>query len=176
MFHECRHIKTNGLRCHAVALSGEPWCYFHARLHRLHNPKTPDSQKFKLPPVEDSSSALIALGQVIRALDSPYMDCRRAGLLLYGLQIAAQLTARGNTAAPSESVRNVHSPSGDPLDPASAEAEDGMEILAPDHTVCEPPHDCRSCPKYKTCENYKDAPRRRSQRRFRRTIIRSRRR
>lgn len=156
MFHECRHIKTNGLRCHAAALSGKPWCYFHAKLHRLHSPKTPDSQKFKLPPIEDSSSTLIALGQVIRSLDSPFMDCRRAGLLLYGLQIAAQLTSRPDRDMPSEFVRDVYNPSGESVDPSSQDADEATEILAPDKIICEPPRDCRNCQRRKSCADYQD--------------------
>ena len=154
MFHECRHIKTDGLRCHAAALRGKPWCYFHANLHRLHKANLPDSQKFQLPPIEDSSSVLIAIGQVIRSLNSPHMDCRRAGLLLYGLQIAAQLTGRTNKSEPSESVRNLYDLAGTPIDPSSTAFEDDAEMLAPDKTVCEPPRDCPSCHRQETCDNY----------------------
>jgi hypothetical protein len=32
----CRHIKTNGHRCQSPALTGETFCFFHARLHRDH--------------------------------------------------------------------------------------------------------------------------------------------
>ena len=32
----CRHIKTNGLRCQSPALTSDPFCYFHARLHKDH--------------------------------------------------------------------------------------------------------------------------------------------
>jgi hypothetical protein len=152
MFHECRHIKTDGLRCHAAALRGKPWCYFHAKLHRLHSANLPDSQKFQMPPIEDSSSVLIAIGQVIRSLNSPYMDSRRAGVLLYGLQIAAQLTRRTNTAESSESVRNLFDLAGTPIDPSSAAFEDDAEMLAPEKTVCEPPLDCPNCPRHDTCE------------------------
>jgi hypothetical protein len=28
----CRHIKSNGIQCHAVALSNSVFCYFHSRL------------------------------------------------------------------------------------------------------------------------------------------------
>jgi hypothetical protein len=65
MFHECRHIKTNGERCHAAALSGKPYCYFHMNLRRMHSPR-PADQHFQLPPIEDNASILIALGQVLR--------------------------------------------------------------------------------------------------------------
>ncbi|MGA8090349.1 MAG: hypothetical protein WCA10_23955 [Terracidiphilus sp.] len=156
MFHECRHIKTDGLRCHAAALRGKPWCYFHDRLHRMHRANLPDSQKFQLPPIEDSSSVLIAIGQVIRSLNSPYMDSRRAGLFLYGLQIAAQLTNRAKTAKPSESVRTLYNLAGAPVDPSSTAFDDDAELLAPDKTVCEPPHDCPNCPRQETCDNYQE--------------------
>ena len=32
----CRHLKTNGHRCQSPALNGEPFCYFHVRLHKHH--------------------------------------------------------------------------------------------------------------------------------------------
>jgi hypothetical protein len=33
----CRHLKTNGVRCKSPALNGEPFCYFHLRLHKEHH-------------------------------------------------------------------------------------------------------------------------------------------
>ena len=155
MFHECRHIKTDGLRCHGAALSGKPYCYFHMKLRRMHSPGHSEGQHFQLPPIEDTSSVLLAVGQVIRSLNSPYADCRRAGLMLYGLQIAAQLTARQPDARPSESVRTLLNPSDEPVDFSQA-LDDGTEILAPETSVCEPPGDCRNCPRQNTCENYEE--------------------
>jgi hypothetical protein len=152
MFHECRHIKSNGERCHAAALSAKPYCYFHMNLRRMHSPRLADSQHFQLPPIEDNASVLLALGQVIKTLNSPYSDTRRAGLMLYALQIAAQLTNRKEQAKPSQSVRNLYSPSEDELDFSSA-IDNGIEMLAPDTTVCEPPEDCRNCPRKNTCLN-----------------------
>ena len=39
---------------------------------------------------------------------------------------------------------------------AKAARENGAEILAPDKTVCEPPNDCRNCPKQNSCRNYEE--------------------
>ena len=150
MFHECRHIKSNGERCHGAALSGKPYCYFHMNLRRMHSPRLAESQHFPLPPIEDNASVLLALGRVIKTLDSPYSDTRRAGLMLYALQIAAQLTNRKEQSKPSQSVRTLHSPSDDELDFSSA-IDNGIEMLAPDTTVCEPPKDCPNCPRQNTC-------------------------
>ena len=60
MFHECRYIKTDGLRCHAAALRGKAYCYFHMNIRRMHSPKISESSQFRMPPIEDNSSILIA--------------------------------------------------------------------------------------------------------------------
>ena len=155
MFHECRHIKTNGQRCHAASLRGKPYCWFHMNLQRMHSPKLSESQRFQLPPIEDNASILLAVGQVVQTLKSPYADTKRAGLILYALQIAAQLTARSEYVRPQESVRVLYSPENDEVDFAAA-LDNGTVMLAPDKTICEPPHDCRTCSKQNTCDNYEE--------------------
>ena len=155
MFHECRHIKTNGQRCHAASLRGKPYCWFHMNLQRMHSPKLSESQRFQLPPIEDNASILLAVGQVIQTLKSPYADTKRAGLILYALQIAAQLTARDEYVRPQESVRVLYSPENDEVDFSTA-LDNGTVMLAPDKTVCEPPQDCRACPRQNTCDNYEE--------------------
>jgi hypothetical protein len=92
-----------------------------------------------LPPIEDDSSIKFALNQILGALNSPHMDTRRASLMLYGLQIAAQLTGRSSP-TPSQSVRNL------------SRLRDGSE-LAPRTSVCEPPDDCPECPHKDDCLN-----------------------
>ena len=91
MSHECRHIMPYGAKCHAPALRGKPYCYFHTRLHRFaaEPPIAPDGA-LRLPILEDRSAIQIALAQVLDALCSFRLDPRRAGLLLYALQIASQ--------------------------------------------------------------------------------------
>jgi len=155
MFHECRHIKTNGLRCHGAALRGKPYCYFHMNLRRMNSPKHSESQPLQLPLIEDTASVLLAVNQVTHYLNSPHADCRRAGLMLYSLQIAAQLTNRKEHTQPNEFVHDVHNVSGEAVDFSEA-LDNGAEILAPDKTVCEPPNDCRNCPKQNSCRNYEE--------------------
>ncbi len=155
MFHECRHIKSDGHRCHGAALRGKAYCYFHMNLRRMHSPNPAESQHFQLPPIEDTASVLIALGQVIRTLDSPYADIRRAGLMLQALQIAAKLTAHRENSHPEKLVRTLYNPAGETID-FSAALDHGIDMLAPDKTVCEPPEDCRHCPQQDTCDNYEE--------------------
>jgi len=145
MFHECRHIKSDGHRCHGAALRGKAYCFFHMNLRRMHSPNPAESQHFQLPPIEDTASVLIALGQVIRTLDSPYADIRRAGLMLQALQIAAKLTAHRENSHPEKLVRTLFNPAGETID-FSAALDHGIDMLAPDKTVCEPPTTADTAP------------------------------
>jgi hypothetical protein len=158
MYPQCRHVRTNSDRCHAAAIKGSHWCYYHTRLHQqqevarrrleasrqprltnglfaptgeapegiadhgypapsgtsssrperrgaersavLTNAEVPwdtaEAIPLELPPVEDSASIQLALIQVLQALATNQLDPRRAGLLLYGLQVA------------SANAKNVH--------------------------------------------------------------------
>jgi hypothetical protein len=149
MFKECRHIKDDGQRCHAAALSGKPYCFFHMKFDRMHKRDTPE-----IPPLENSTSILLAIGQVIRALNYETMDCKRAGLMLYGLQIAASVAKQREHAEPAESVRSIHNLAGEPLD-FNQTSVFGADMLAPEHSVCEPPHDCASCDQNNSCDKRK---------------------
>src|SRR5262249_10907851 len=93
--------------------------------------------------------------QVIRHLSSPTADTKRAGLMLYALQIAAQLTARKEHTRPEEFVHDLRNASGDEIDFSEA-IDTGAQILAPDNTICEPATDCRNCDKQNTCPNYEE--------------------
>jgi hypothetical protein len=146
MFNECRRIKDDGQRCHAAALEGKPYCFFHMKFDRMQKRDTPH-----IPPLEDSTSILLAIGQVIRALNFETMDCKRAALMLYGLQIAATVARQREHAEPVESVRSVHNLAGEPLDFNQAFVF-GADMLAPETSVCEPPHDCPNCPQHNSCD------------------------
>ena len=150
MFKECRHILSSGRRCHAAALRGKDWCYFHEKLHRLVHPRTGEHVgPVAMPLIEDDSSLKLALANVIASLNSPYAanslyrDPRRAGLMLYALQIASQVIARSQKNVETETVREVSTD------------ENGLE-LAPEKIVCEPGIDCARCRNQDECSNYED--------------------
>jgi hypothetical protein len=140
MYHECRHIMPSGKKCHSPALQNQAYCYYHNNLHRYSRPAASDN--LTLFPVEDNRGIQIALTQVLTALNSPYLDTRRGGLMLYGLQIAAQLANRTSDLEPDQAVRTCDETTG--------------AALAPEKTVCEPPRDCRNCSRQHTCEDYED--------------------
>jgi fused signal recognition particle receptor len=95
---QCRHIHTDGRRCASPSLRGEDFCYFHHTTRR--NSRVPHSsaalsrmsgveQTFTLPLPEDRSAIQLSIGEVLQRIASNSIDPRRAGLLLYGLQIAS---------------------------------------------------------------------------------------
>jgi hypothetical protein len=85
---ECRFIRSNGLKCHAAAMRGSQFCYFHGRTRIC--VARPRKKPLQLPPLQDQESIHAALSQVIHALASGDLDGKRAGSLLYALQMAQQ--------------------------------------------------------------------------------------
>jgi hypothetical protein len=90
----CRHIMPAGSRCASPCLRGEEFCYFHHTTRRPVPKQELEARKqhreiFALPSPEDRSAIQHAIGEVLRRIASDDIDPRRAGLLLYGLQIAS---------------------------------------------------------------------------------------
>lgn len=138
---ECRHIMPNGAKCQAAALRGKPYCYFHTRLHRLaaEPPSAPDAP-LKFPILEDRSAIQLALAHVFDALGSSRIDPRRAGLFLYGLQIASQNVERDTNIVSRLAVPTLTvTPSGDEL--------------APEASHCWMSDHCYNCDQRDTCED-----------------------
>jgi hypothetical protein len=144
MFQECRHIMPSGSRCHAAALREMPYCYFHATLHRRANRKNrPASEPLQIPVLEDAGAIQIALSQIVDALGSSRIDPRRAALLLSAIRVAASVIPRSSADNPASPVR-------------AFSCEDDGEVLAPEQSVCEPPADCRTCPRQNTCDRFEE--------------------
>jgi hypothetical protein len=90
--YQCRHIFTDGRRCASPCLRQEEFCYYHHTTRRpVANPRQRRSRRstFDLPLPEDRSAIQSSIGEVLRRIASNDIDPRRAGLLLYGLQIAS---------------------------------------------------------------------------------------
>ena len=145
MYQKCRHIMPNGVRCCSPALRGMPYCYFHTRLHRPAAEQGSARKKsLKLPVLEDRSAIQVALAQVLNALGSSKLDPRRAGLFLYGLQIASKNVPQNPFILQCNAVPSVtHTPDG--------------EDLAPEEIVCESDDDCSTCEVRDRCKEYKPA-------------------
>ena len=122
----CRHIKTNGTQCRAVALTDQDFCYFHHRLHASHKvyrqslagrpSRVSGGQMISLPPFEDRESIQLAISQVVNAVATELLDPARAKVLLYGLRLASA-NARGLTivSEPVLVVRDIEAAPGELL-------------------------------------------------------------
>src|SRR5712672_1733636 len=90
--YQCRHIFTDGHRCGSPCLRSEHLCYYHHTTRRpAQNPRTRHCRRstFEIPLPEDRSAIQHSIGQVLQRIAANDIDPRRAGLLLYGLQIAS---------------------------------------------------------------------------------------
>jgi hypothetical protein len=88
---QCRHIRANGLRCGMVSLRGESLCYYH-HTNRRPSPRSTRDQLgaiIPVPLIEDRSSIQLAISDIVARIAANTIDTRRAGLILYGLQIAS---------------------------------------------------------------------------------------
>jgi hypothetical protein len=110
--YQCRHIFTDGHRCASPCLRQEEFCYYHHTTRKpIANPKQRRSRRssFHLPLPEDRSAIQASIGEVLQRIASNDIDPRRAGLLLYGLQIASLNLPKVQPAntAESETVEEI---------------------------------------------------------------------
>ena len=103
----CEHIFVNGSCCEALALRNSRYCYWHLtardrqqRRHQIGGPISADANTgVALPLLEDANSIQIAVEELMHGILDRRIDNRRAGLLLYALQIA---TSNRNFLEPSQ--------------------------------------------------------------------------
>jgi hypothetical protein len=108
MFIECRHILPSGLKCKSPALRNQVYCYFHQCLQRFEQDGLRDtSEPLCLPPLEDARGIQIAIAQILTALGSGRIDRHKAGLYLYGLQLALQALPHLPFTYPPDVVREL---------------------------------------------------------------------
>jgi hypothetical protein len=110
MIPECRHIKTSGGKCASPALRDQPYCYYHLRqreraAERLIRPEVPLSHA--LANLEDRGAIQHAITHVIMALADYQIDTKRAGILLYGLQLASSNAKDAGQIVSSESIAEL---------------------------------------------------------------------
>ena len=106
--YQCRHIFVDGTRCGSPCLRGEQFCYYHHTTRRpIQNPTERQSRRssFDLPLPEDRSAIQASIGQVLQRIAANQIDPRRAGLLLYGLQIASLNLPKPETSTRSRNSR-----------------------------------------------------------------------
>ncbi len=101
--YQCRHIFTDGHRCGSICLRGEEFCYYHHTTRKpAQNPRARRGRRgtFDLPIIDpnDRTALQTTIVEVLRRIAANDIDPRRAGLLLYGLQIASLNLPKPQTA------------------------------------------------------------------------------
>ncbi len=112
---QCRHVFTDGRRCGSPCLRHEDFCFYHLGLHAQKPTVTTDLSQgehraspftLPVPDFNDRGALQLAIGEVLNRLASNQLDPRRAGLILYGLQIAS-LNLPRVPAAPAQQDANL---------------------------------------------------------------------
>lgn len=109
----CQHIKKNGSQCGSPALRDRQFCYFHDRCRPLIQNVNGSARfppaPFFLPLLEDANSIQQALGKICQHLLHRGLDPKKAGQLLYALQIAStNLALRNESQKKSPASRPAH--------------------------------------------------------------------
>ncbi len=91
----CQHIKTNGTQCGSPALKDNQFCYYHQHCRPLTwtyqcgSYRNYSQTEFTLPVLEDAHAIQMTLRQVVELVLQHRLDDKKAGLVLYALQIAS---------------------------------------------------------------------------------------
>ena len=135
--YQCRHIFTDGHRCGSPCLRGEDFCYYHHTTRRpVSDPRTrEDRYAFDLPMPEDRAAIQLAIGQILLRIAHNQIDSKRAGLLLYGLQIASTNLPR----QAAKSTRDPREEAPQPIEEITTDPEQGLLAPAAEFTQPERP-------------------------------------
>jgi hypothetical protein len=79
----CEKVREDGTRCGSPQMKGYRYCYAHERMLQM------ESQKLELPALEDANGVQMAIMRVQKALIDDEISEKKAGLLLYSLQMAS---------------------------------------------------------------------------------------
>src|SRR5580698_7370078 len=131
MYMNCRHIKTNGHRCLSPALSGGQFCYYHSKIHSVGAEPHLKYGPLQLPAPEDAASIQLSIARISDAIINDRIDLKKATVLLYGIQIAAQFIDRRKSFDKEKTVQ-------------SAEQTAAGDELAPEEFTCNH-EDCSQC-------------------------------
>jgi len=93
-------MKMNGSRCGSPALRDQKFCYFHERCGPVQvdvsTSAVVPAAPFFLPVLEDAASIQLAITQVCEHLLHRRLDAKKAGILLYAMQVASSNLGRLN--------------------------------------------------------------------------------
>ena len=139
MYMECRHIKTNGLRCQSPALKGGEFCYYHRQVRSVPaDANLPLAQRVQLPIPEDAAAIQLSIARISDAILTGRLALNKADALYAGLRIASRFIPRNSDPSPEDIA-------------PSAEQTPAGDNLAPDSFICADEEICEGCPYEERC-------------------------
>jgi hypothetical protein len=108
----CNHVLTNGEVCNAIPMRDSNFCYWHhkararrRRYERIGGPVSMEANSgLELPFLEDANAVQVTIQEIMQAILDRRIDNKRAGLLLYSLQLASS-NIRNLTPIPADSAQ-----------------------------------------------------------------------
>lgn len=94
---ECRFVKSDGRRCHAMAMRNMAYCYHHLPAHRRPNAKGRPEKLMHVDFVlgDETQSCKKAVEPLKTAMAQGRLDHRIGELCIYGLNISAAVNNPG---------------------------------------------------------------------------------
>ena len=105
MYELCGRTKPGGGKCQSPALKGKSFCYYHDP-RRQRRAKAIKARYFlELTLLETEGAVRAAISETVQALARKEIDTKRAGLLLYALQLAWSGKQKGTSPVKQSSPR-----------------------------------------------------------------------
>lgn len=94
---ECRFVKSDGRRCHAMAMRNMAYCYHHLPAHRRPTAKGRPEKPIRVDFVlgDETHSRKKAVEQLKTAMAQGRLDHPTGELCIYGLNLSAAVNNRG---------------------------------------------------------------------------------
>jgi hypothetical protein len=122
----CQHVKAAGVQCGSPALRNIKYCYYHqqgrSQAIEYYSEVPYTAIETDLPLFEDAYSIQLSIRQVVHMLMHDIIDSKKAGLLLYSLQIASAnlKQMKAETPQPAQIVVDLDQLAETPLETAPA--------------------------------------------------------
>jgi len=109
----CRHIFTDGRRCGSPALSQQNFCYYHyahrtpVLANQRRRQRASGFDITNLDGLDNPTAVQLSLSEVIARIAANTIDLKRAGLLIYALQVAGQNLRRADPSATARVPQDI---------------------------------------------------------------------
>ncbi len=140
----CEQIKLDGEPCRSAALRGKKFCYYH--LHsgpppkEVSNPGIIPQVQFHLPLLDDATSIQATISLVCEHLLHRRLEPKKAGILLYALQVASSNLRRLNEDRSQKKNGESNAAKALPAPPPGSASSDTPRT-AQDDSGAKPSHD-----------------------------------